>query len=82
MKVRVVNPYKGESEETMVLGDNTYKHTHQYTETIEIAHEGQNFQLYWDDTRNALKIIDISNNGKICVFPSAANGVFIKSVKQ
>ena len=82
MKVRVVNPYKGESEETMALGDDTYKHTHQYTETIEITHEGQNFQLYWDDTRNALKIIDISNNGKICVFPSAANGVFIKSVKQ
>jgi hypothetical protein len=82
MKVRVVNPYMGESEETMTLGDNTYKHTHQYTETIEITHERQNFRLYWDDDRNALKIIDESNNGTLCVIPSTANGIFIKSVRQ
>ena len=82
MKVRAVNPYMGESEETMVLSDNTYKHTHQHTETIEITHERQNFRLYWDDNRNALKIIDESNNGTLCVFPSTANGILVKSVKQ
>ena len=81
MKVRVVNPYKGESEDTMVLGDNTYKHTHQYVDTIVITHERQNFRLYWDDNRNALKIIDESNNGTLCDFTSSNNGILIQSVK-
>jgi hypothetical protein len=82
MKVRVVNPYKGESEETMALGDETYKHTHNYVEWLEIIHNGITFSLYWDESRNALKIIDTSNNGTLCVIPSTANGIFIKSVKQ
>lgn len=82
MKVRVVNPYKKELEEPMVLEDGYYKHTLQYTETLDIQHEGQHFYLYWDEERNALKIIDETNNGTLCVFPSTANGILVKSVKQ
>ena len=82
MKIRVVNPYKGESEETMVLGDSTYKHTHNHVECLDITHEGQHFYLFWDEERNALKILDTSNDGKLCVFPSSNNGILIQSVKQ
>lgn len=82
MKVRVVNPYKDELEEPMALEGGCYKHTLHYTETLDIQHEGQHFYLYWDEERNALKIIDVTNNGTLCVFPSTANGILVKSVKQ
>lgn len=82
MKIEVVNPNDHVLEYPFPLDCIEHKQTLNYAERLVIQHEEQNFQLYWDDTRNALKIIDITNNGKICVFPSAANGVFIKSVKQ
>jgi hypothetical protein len=82
MKVRVSNPYK-KLEEPMVLFDGElYKHTLNHTETVEIQHNEQTFHIYWDEERNALKILDLTNNRQICVFPSTANGILIKSVKQ
>ncbi len=82
MKVRVVNLYKNELEEPMTLEGGCYKHTLQYAETLDIQHEGQHFYLYWDEERNALKILEQSNNCTLCVFPSTANGILVKSVKQ
>ncbi len=82
MKIRAVNLYKDELEEPMILDGGYHKHTLQHTETLDIQHEGQHFYLYWDNKQNALKIIDVTNNGTLCVFPSTTNGILIKSVKQ
>jgi hypothetical protein len=51
-------------------------------QTVYIEHKEQSFLIYWDEVRNALKIIDTNNNGKLCVFPSSNNGILIQSVKQ
>ena len=51
-------------------------------QTIDIEHEKQFFRIYWDEKRNALKIIDTSNNGSLCIFPSSNNGILIQSVQQ
>jgi hypothetical protein len=82
MKIEVVNPYENELEKPLTLENGGYLHTHHYAETLRIQHEGQHFYLFWDEERNALKILDTSNNGNLCVFPSSNNGILIQSVKQ
>jgi len=80
MKVRVVNPYKNELEEPTKIEENRFKHTHNYAETVVIQQGRQCFQIYWDEERNALKVIDVTNNGNLCIRPSSNNGILIQSV--
>ena len=40
-----------------------------------IIMNGQYLNLYWDEYRNAFKIL---TDGKMSVFPSSANGILIK----
>ena len=82
LKIEVVNPYENELEKPLTLENGGYLHTLHYVETLRIQHEGQHFYLFWDDERNALKILDSSNNGTLCVIPSTANGILVKSMKQ
>jgi hypothetical protein len=81
MKIEVVNPYENELEKPLALENGGYLHTLHYAETLIIQHEGQHFYLFWDNEQNALKIIDTSNNGKLCVSPSSSNAILIQSVK-
>jgi hypothetical protein len=82
MKIEVVNPYDHVLEYPFPLDCIEHKQTLNYVERLVIQHEKQQFYLVWDDNRNALRIIDESNNGTLCVFPSTANGILIQSVKQ
>lgn len=83
MKIEVVNPYENELEKPLPLAleNDGYLHTLHHVERLRIQHEGQHFHVVWDNERNALKIIDTSNNGKLCVFPSSSNAILIQSVK-
>ena len=82
MKIEVVNPNGHVLEYPFPLDCIEHKQTLNYVERLVIQHKEQQFYIVWDDNRNALKIIDESNNGALCVFPSTANGIFVKSVKQ
>lgn len=82
MKIEVVNPNDHVLEYPFPLDCIEHKQTLNYAERLTIQHEEQQFYLVWDEKRNALKIMDTSNNGNLCVFPSSNNGILIQSVKQ
>ena len=56
-----------------------YKHNRKVVEAeaedFTLIKNGQTLNVYWDEYRNAFKIL---TDGKMSVFPSSANGILIK----